>query len=1117
MSEASKAVFLSYASQDAEAAKHIAAALRGAGVEVWFDAEGGLEHGDEWDAKIRRQIKECVLFIPLISANTEAREEGYFRIEWDLAAERARGFASGVAFILPVVIDQTREQEALVPDRFRAVQWTRLPGGTVPPEVLQRFLKLWSHRTGFLKQQSAPGGGSAAPVAPVPGPIPTARKKPAMWIGVISALVAAAVAFWYLRSPRNPAPSPRDAAPTAASAGTESEARQLLAKAWALMNNAALARAELELADGFCKRATELEPNNADAWAAWSQVDSWFIYHNFDQTATRREGARTKATRALQLAPASFEARLAEACYLVRGASGSGVRNAATSMDASEADRILVGTLRERPAEPRALLARGILQRNLGKKTEARASFEELARNPAYAALAWNEIGWGELFGTGDDNYQMALRAADRSIALQPYWGNLGLRMLVAESWLGDLDLAKSALEQIPAAARQEDFGVAEACGLYYLRREPADMLRVLENVPRDWLHGNNFDGPTAWWVALAHEIAGHRESARLQWQIALKLVDQRLAEDPAAEPLLETKATMLAKLGRNAEAESVWRLVRENSGEADVFNLPRDAAFEVALGHADAAIALLERAMQEGGPRIISAANVRLDPGLDPLRENPQFRALQARLEADPRFNPAAKAPAATAAPSLSLSPSPPSAPDGKSVAVLAFANLSDDKANEYFSDGISEELLNVLAKIPELKVAARTSAFSFKGKDVPVPEIARQLGVAYVVEGSVRKSGDRVRITAQLIKASDGFHVWSDSFTRDLKDVFGVQDEIAGLIAQNLRAKMALGHERAAPAPEAYALILQARHAAALQTTDGGHDAVKFYRLALAQSPGTADAWAEMAHVYQYLARFGGIDTTEGMQEARQAAQKALELDPEQPLALDSLGWVQRTADHAWRDAIKSFRHALAVSPDDVTIMSDAAICFLNVGLVDDAIASAGRAAERDPLNPAAHWTRGIILAFSGHLADAEASYRRAIELAPKADEYQSHLARVLALLGRVDEARAAALAEPSERYRLIALATVDYTSGNQALAERELAEVLAKYGDDMAGYAAATYAHMGKVDEAFRLLDRAYERRDAAMAWIKVSYYNASLHDDPRWPVLLHKMGLADDQLK
>lgn len=158
MSDSNKAVFLSYASQDAEVAKRIAESLRAAGVEVWFDAEGGLEHGDEWDVKIRRQIKECVLFLPIISANTQARKEGYFRIEWDLAAERTRGIASGVAFILPVVIDGTREPDALVPDRFRSVQWTKLSGGHVPPEVLQRLLKLWSHRTGALKHASREHG-----------------------------------------------------------------------------------------------------------------------------------------------------------------------------------------------------------------------------------------------------------------------------------------------------------------------------------------------------------------------------------------------------------------------------------------------------------------------------------------------------------------------------------------------------------------------------------------------------------------------------------------------------------------------------------------------------------------------------------------------------------------------------------------------------------------------------------------------------------------------------------------------------------------------------------------------------------------------------------------------
>lgn len=158
-----KAIFLSYASEDAPAARKICESLRGAAIEVWLDQEGGLEHGDEWDSKIRRQIKECVFFLPIISAHTEARHEGYFRIEWELAAERSMGFAHNVPFILPIVIDDTNEVAALVPERFRRVQWTRLPGGVVPPDVRTRFLNLWSTRTGLVSAAVGRAGVSGSP------------------------------------------------------------------------------------------------------------------------------------------------------------------------------------------------------------------------------------------------------------------------------------------------------------------------------------------------------------------------------------------------------------------------------------------------------------------------------------------------------------------------------------------------------------------------------------------------------------------------------------------------------------------------------------------------------------------------------------------------------------------------------------------------------------------------------------------------------------------------------------------------------------------------------------------------------------------------------------------
>ncbi|MEY2880708.1 MAG: hypothetical protein RLZZ15_3088 [Verrucomicrobiota bacterium] len=226
---ANQAVFLSYASQDAEAARRICETLRSAGMEVWFDADGGLEQGDEWDAKIRRQIKECVLFLPLISTNTQARHEGYFRIEWELAAERAMGFASGVPFILPIAIDATREPDALVPDRFRKVQWTRLQGGELPPEVLARFLKLWSHRTGALKaaelepgrpRPAERGEGAAAPTNQ-----PSRRLPVTGWLAATALLIVciAGASLWLRRPALEKSPPPdlrRDASATTPPAAT---------------------------------------------------------------------------------------------------------------------------------------------------------------------------------------------------------------------------------------------------------------------------------------------------------------------------------------------------------------------------------------------------------------------------------------------------------------------------------------------------------------------------------------------------------------------------------------------------------------------------------------------------------------------------------------------------------------------------------------------------------------------------------------------------------------------------------------------------------------------------------------------------------------------------------
>lgn len=679
----SGAVFLSYASQDAEAARRICEALRSGGVEVWFDQEGGLEHGDEWDAKIRRQIRECLLFIPVISASTQARHEGYFRIEWDLAAERAQGIAQGVPFILPVAIDDTGETDALVPDRFRRVQWTRLPGGVVSPEAKARLLKLWSHRAGVLSSDAARANSAPLPADPIGKP----GVKAYAFIAAAVSLIVAGLGWWIL-------------------------------------------------------------------------------------------GGRGKATVSQ---PA---------------ASGSGATAA------------------------------------------------------------------------------------------------------------------------VPEARRPED----------------------------------------------------------------------------------------------------------QNS------------------------------------------------------------------------------------------------------VAVLAFANLSDEKDNEYFSDGISEELLNVLANVPALKVAARTSAFYFKGKQAPTADIARQLGVAYLVEGSVRKAGNRVRISAQLIRAADGFQVWSGNFDRELKDIFGVQDEIAGLIATNLRLKIGEPHGSAKPAigPEAFQLFLAGRERVERAGTADLNAGIDCFQRAVVAEPDYAAAWARMARAYIQLARWGGIDAATGFAEARKAVTKAAALEPDSPEVLVALGWVRRTADWDWRGARQSFRRALELQPNNPDTLADTAVLIFNLGQTGEGIELARRAVDLDPLNAATHLNVCLLFQFAGQLNKAELAGRRALQLAPDGQRVHGSLAIILALMDRTFKADQEAALETDEVSKRAAFAFIAI-SRNQKIKAQNLARQIEELGRDRPGgadahtFVAEIYAKLGENDRAFAALEKACVAHDPGIAWIKGDLSLQNLHGDPRWAELLHKIGLADDQLK
>ncbi len=675
------AVFISYASQDAEAARRICEALRSGGVEAWFDQEGGLEHGDAWDAKIRTQIRECVLFIPIISANTQARLEGYFRIEWELAAERAMGIAQGVPFILPVAIDDTREPGALVPDRFRKVQWTRMPGGVASPEVRARLLKLWSHRTGTAVSDGAPAGTVSPSSAPFPTEAPTrSRAKTYGVMGAVVILLSAGASWWFLNGRDKPVVS---------------------------------------------------------------------------------------ATRA-------------------------------------------------------------------------------------------------------------------------------------------------------PETATQGSL-------------------------------------------------------------------------------------------------------------------LPR-------------------------------------------------------------------------------------------SVAVMPFAGVGGDKESEYFADGMSEELLNALASVPGLKVAARTSSSYFKGKQLPIADVARQLGVSYLVQGSVRREGARVRVAAQLVSASDGAQVWSENLERDWKDVACMQDEVAGLIAKSLQLRMpgAPGPAKPAVDPEAFQLFLEGRSRVERAGTVDTKAGVVCLQQATGISPTFAAAWAWLARANIQLARRGGIETSVGYAQARAAAAKAAALEPDSPDVLVALGWVRRTADWDWKGARRAFRRAVELQPDNPDAIADAAVLLFNIGQTDEAIQLATRAAELDPLNAGTQFNLSIFFQFAGEMNKAEPAARRALQLAPDGQRFHGNLAMILAQLGhplKADE-EVALEADDLARHAAIAFIAIFRVQKPRAEAQARQMEALAQDrpgSADIFLFVAEVYASLGESDRAYAALDKSLAGRDPGCAWYKEDFFLQNLHDDPRWAVLLQKIGFSDEQLK
>jgi TolB-like protein/Flp pilus assembly protein TadD len=440
----------------------------------------------------------------------------------------------------------------------------------------------------------------------------------------------------------------------------------------------------------------------------------------------------------------------------------------------------------------------------------------------------------------------------------------------------------------------------------------------------------------------------------------------------------------------------------------------------------------------------------------------------------------------------------------------------MSDEKSNEYFSDGISEELLNLLAKIPQLQVTARTSSFAFKGKETGIPEIARALHVANVLEGSVRKAGNSIRITAQLIKAGTDTHLWSQTYDRKLDDIFAIQDEIAADVVKQLKVTL-LG---AAPKvratdPEAYALYLQAIQLGRQATAEAFQQSDALYRKVLAIDPRYAPAWSALSSNFTNEANQGLLSNKEGSARAREAAMKALAIDPDYAPAHATLGYIA-DSDNDLAGAAMHYKRALALDPTDLRVLSTGGSLLQSLGRLDEALTLAEAVVRRDPVNVTTLFNLGLYQRDAGQLDAAIVSYRTVLSLAPGRGNAHAKLGTALLLKGDAQGALSEIEQETSEVWKMIGLPMAYHALGRNTDSDAALVVLIAKYAKDSPYNIAYVYAFRGDTDKAFAWLDKAVEYGDPGLSEIAAENLFDNIHADPRWLPFLRKIGKAPEQL-
>jgi TolB-like protein/class 3 adenylate cyclase/Flp pilus assembly protein TadD len=461
-------------------------------------------------------------------------------------------------------------------------------------------------------------------------------------------------------------------------------------------------------------------------------------------------------------------------------------------------------------------------------------------------------------------------------------------------------------------------------------------------------------------------------------------------------------------------------------------------------------------------------------------------------------------------------------------SIAVLPFTDLSPEKNQEYFADGLAEELLNVLSKIHGVRVASRTSAFSFKGTKLDLRSVAQRLNVATILEGTVRMAGKRVRVGAHLIQTTTDSHLWSRSYDRELDDIFAVQDEIAQEVVKELRTTLLGGKQDASTTAQvkaevqaaaigrgndavAYELYLQGRFYVDRFTSDDAAAGIEYYRRAVALDPEFALAWAWLARAYADQAAYAWAPAAEAFERARDAAEQSLQLNPDQAEGHAVLGLCRLANDRNWRGAEASFRRALELAPGNALVLRHAAIIAACLGRDEESIALLRRAVTLDPLSVPVQRLLGQRCLYGGLLAEAETALHKILELNPRGGFTHYWLGMNHLAHGRRSEALSTFKQEANEVFHLLGLAVGEHALGHRPEAESALRELIGKHADSAAFQIAGAYAYLGNADQAFNWLDRADTQRDPGLVEVKAEILLHNIYGDPRWRQFLARMGL------